>query len=106
MSVKKRRVDDPSDTGKIDVFTDLEERVLADVPPQEPDAQERPGSSVIEAALADRDTVLLRKIASARKGLTDEQRRALLLVADLLDRAEKRDGNAQGIPPPRPLPKR
>ncbi len=106
MSVKKRRVDDPSDTGKIDVFTDLEERVLGDLSPGLPDEQERPGKSVVEAALVEHDTVLLRKIASERKGLTDEQRRALLLVADLLDRVEKRNGNAPKTPPPGPLPKR
>lgn len=35
MNVKKRRPDDPSDTGKFDVYRDLEERVLKDVPPQE-----------------------------------------------------------------------
>ncbi len=50
-------------------------------------APDIPGRTIIEAALADRDTGLLRKIAAERKGLTDQQRRALLLVADLLDDA-------------------
>ncbi len=83
MSVKKRRVEDPSDTGKLDVFRDLEERVLRDSPPLPP--EDTPGRSIIEAALADRDTTLLRKIAAERKGLTDQQRRGLLLLAELLD---------------------
>ncbi len=36
MNVKKRRPDDPSDTGKFDVYRDLEERVLKDVPAKKP----------------------------------------------------------------------
>jgi hypothetical protein len=56
---------------------------------------DKPGRSTIDAALAARDTGLLRKIATDRKGLTEEQRSALMLVADLLDRAaDKRGGNA------------
>ena len=56
---------------------------------------EKPGQETIEAALAARDTALLRRIAAERKGLTDQQRHALTLVADLLDRAaDKRGGTA------------
>ncbi len=40
MNVKKRRPDDPSDTGKFDVYRDLEERVLKDQPPKERPADE------------------------------------------------------------------
>lgn len=59
------------------------------------DFAEKPGQTTIEAALAARDTGLLRKIAAERKGLTDQQRNALTLVADLLDRAaDKRGGTA------------
>jgi len=59
------------------------------------DSPHKPGQSTIEAALAARDTGLLRKIAAERKGLTDQQRNALLLVADLLERAaDKRGGQA------------
>ncbi len=55
----------------------------------------KPGQGIIELAFAARDTDLLRKIAAERKGLTDQQRQALLLVADLLDRAaDKRAGDA------------
>lgn len=55
----------------------------------------KPGQSIIEAALVSRDTALLRKIADERKGLSDQQRNALRLVADLLDRAtDKRGGQA------------
>jgi hypothetical protein len=55
----------------------------------------KPGQSTIETALAARDTGLLRKIAAERKGLTEQQRNALTLVADLLDRAaDKRGGQA------------
>ncbi len=55
----------------------------------------KPGQSIIELAFAARDTGLLRKIAAERKGLTDQQRQALMLVADLLDRAaDKRGGQA------------
>ena len=53
-------------------------------------SSDKPGQSTIEAALAAGDTALLRKLASERKGLTDQQRSALLLVADLLDRAGSR----------------
>ncbi len=52
----------------------------------------KPGQSIIEAALSARDTGLLRKIAAERMGLTEEQRQALTLVADLLDRAADRRG--------------
>jgi hypothetical protein len=56
---------------------------------------DKPGKGIIEAALAARDTSLLRKIAAERKGLTEQQRQALGLVADLLDRAaDKRGGQA------------
>jgi len=59
------------------------------------DSRDKPGQSTIEAALASRDTDLLRRIAAERKGLTERQRNALLLVADLLDRAaDKRGGHA------------
>lgn len=59
------------------------------------DSFDKPGQSTIEAALASRDTGLLRKIAAERRGLTDKQRDALRLVADLLDRAaDKRGGEA------------
>lgn len=54
------------------------------------DSPDKPGQSSIEAALASRDTGLLRKIAAERKGLTEQQRNALSLVADLLDRAAGR----------------
>ncbi len=53
----------------------------------------KPGQSTIEAALAARDTALLRTIAMHRKGLMDDQRRALLLIADLLDHAAKRSAD-------------
>ncbi len=64
--------------------------MFSNIPPRSPGANHAPdipGRTIIEAALADRDTGLLRKIAVERKGLTDQQRRALLLVADLLDDA-------------------
>ncbi|HYX67785.1 MAG TPA: hypothetical protein VE825_01525 [Terriglobales bacterium] len=55
----------------------------------------KPGHSIIEQALAARDTGLLRQIAAERKGLNEQQRQALMLVADLLDRAaDKRGGQA------------
>lgn len=55
----------------------------------------KPGQSIVEAALKARDTRLLRQIAAERKGLSEQQRQALLLVADLLDRAaDKRGGEA------------
>ncbi len=86
MSIEKTRVGDPNGTGKLDLHRDLEERVLRDTPPSGTrDSSDRPGKSIVEMALAARDTGLLRSIAAQRKGLTDEQRRALLLVADLLD---------------------
>jgi len=87
MTVRKRSPDDPSDTGKIDVYRDLEERVLKDIPATNPESHGKPGQGIVEAALAARDTRLLRAIAAERKGLNDRQRQALLLVADLLDRA-------------------
>lgn len=59
------------------------------------ESRDKPGQGIIETALAARDTSLLRQIAKKRKGLTDQQRQALLLVADLLDRAvDKRGGQA------------
>ncbi len=54
------------------------------------DSAEKPGQSTIEAALAARDTALLRKIAAERKGLTDQQRKALLFLAEMLDYAASR----------------
>ena len=51
------------------------------------DSRDNPGQGIIEAALASRDTGLLRRIAAVRMGLTDQQRQALRPVADLLDRA-------------------
>ena len=51
---------------------------------------EKPGQSTIEAALTARDAALLRRIAMQRKGLTDDQRRALLLIPDMFDHAAKR----------------
>ncbi len=92
MSVKKRSLNDPSESGKIDVYSDLDERVLKDAPASAANLGERPGQSIIQAAIEARDTALLRKIAAERKGLTDQQRQALLLVADLLDRAVKKRG--------------
>lgn len=59
------------------------------------DARPKPGQGIIELALAAHDTDLLRKIAAERKGLTDQQRNALKLLADLLDRvADKQGGQA------------
>ncbi len=92
MSVKKRTHDDPNESGKLDVYRDLEERVLKDVAAnasEVPPPADKPGKSIIEAAVAARDTALLRSIAAERKGLNDEQRRALLLLSDLLDRASR-----------------
>lgn len=91
MSVNKRRLDDPSESGKLDVYRDLEERVLRDLPAEASGSHDVPGRSTIEAAIAEKDTVLLRKIAAERKGLRDDQRRALLLVADLLGQERKRN---------------
>ncbi len=88
MPVKKRTHDDPNESGKLDVYRDLEERVLKDAPANAPPADGQPGRSIIEGALAARDTQLLRAIAAERKGLTDQQRQALLLVADILDHAQ------------------
>jgi len=48
------------------------------------DCPDRPGQSTVEQALVSRDTWLLRKIAEERKGLNDQQRNALSLIADLL----------------------
>jgi hypothetical protein len=92
MPAKKRSFDDPNEPGKLEVYRDLEERVFNDAlshSATENHSPDKPGKSIIEAALAERDTGLLRKIAAERKGLTDQQRRALLLVADLLDGAAK-----------------
>ncbi len=91
MSLEETRVGDPNGTGKLDLHRDVEERVLRDIPPSGTrDSSERPGQSIVEMALAARDTCLLRSIAAQRKGLTDQQRRALLFVADLLDLAVAR----------------
>ncbi len=57
-------------------------------------ASPKPGQSIIELALAARDTGLLRKIAAERKGLTDQQRQALMLVADLLELAADKRADA------------
>jgi hypothetical protein len=46
----------------------------------------------LTAALADRDTRLLRNIAAGQKGLSNQQRQALLLMADIFDRAAGREG--------------
>ncbi len=92
MPVQKRRSDDRTETGKSDVYRDLEERVFKDSSSEAATANhapDKPGKSIIEAALAERDTGLLRKIAAERRGLTDQQRKALLLLADLLDGAAK-----------------
>ncbi len=90
MSIEKRRVGDPSDAAKLDLHREVEERLLKDVSPA---VQDRPGKSIVQMAIAARDTHLLRSIAAERKGLTDQQRRVLLLVADLLDHeAAKRGG--------------
>ncbi len=87
MPAKKRSLEDPNESGKLDVYRDLEERVLKDAPVNAPDLDGKPGRSIIEGALAARETHLLRAIAAERKGLTDQQRQALLLVADILDHA-------------------
>ena len=93
MPAKKRPLDDPNESGKLDVYRDLEERVLRDVPANDAESNGSPGRSIIEAALAARDTHLLRAIAAERKGLNDQQRQALLLLADLLGRTtDKRRG--------------
>lgn len=90
MAVRKTSPEDPSDTGKIEVYRDLEERVLKDAPSNQAGPDGRPGKSIIEAAVTAGDTHLLRAIASERKGLSDQQRQALLLLADLLDRTTHR----------------
>ncbi len=64
---------------------------------------EKPRQNTIEAAFVARDSGLLRKIAAGRKGLTDQQRNGLKLLADLLDRpAEKRRQPGVRHPPPGP----
>ncbi len=94
MPAKKRSLADPNESGKLDVYRDLEERVLKDTPANGADSNGVLGRSIIEAALAAHDTPLLRSIAAERRGLTDQQRQALLLVADLLDRTvDKRGGS-------------
>lgn len=98
MTVNKKRVGDRSDAAKLDLNQDLEERVFSDLPSQTLAAihlPDEPGKSIIESALADRDTRLLRDIAAERKGLTDQQRRALLLVADFLDQSGDKHGRAR-----------
>lgn len=95
MPARKTWVEDPNDSGKLDVYRDLEERVLRDLPagaPAAANSHDKPGQSIIRSALAARDTRLLRSIAAEREGLTDRQRRALLLLADLLDHAAARPG--------------
>ncbi len=57
------------------------------------ESSERPGQSTIEAALATRDTALLRKIAAERKGLTEQQRQALFFIAEMLDFANRKTDN-------------
>jgi hypothetical protein len=89
MPAKKRSLDDPNESGKLDVYRDLEERVLKDAPANSHPLDGQPGQSIIESALAARDTHLLRAIAAERKGLTDQQRHALLLIADILDHAKR-----------------
>jgi len=54
---------------------------------------ETPGRHIVESAITTRDAGLLRKVARERKGLNNQQRDALLLVADLLD-------GAMQTPPP------
>ncbi len=90
MAVKKRPANDPNESGKLDVYRDLEERVLKDAPATWAESDGQPGQSIIEGALAARDTHLLRAIAAERKGLTDKQRQALLLLADLLDSPQEK----------------
>ncbi len=92
MPAHKRRISDPSESAKLDAYHDLEERVLREIPEGTNGSPDTPGRSIIEAAIGEKDTALLRKIAAERKGLRDEQRRALLLVADLLDRELRRTG--------------
>jgi len=45
---------------------------------------DKPGRHIVESAITTRDAGLLRKVAMERKDLNDQQRDALLLVADLL----------------------
>ncbi len=71
MPAKKRSLDDPNESGKLDVYRDLEERVLKDAPAKSVESDGQPGRSIIEGALTARDTHLLRAIAAERKGLTD-----------------------------------
>ncbi len=68
------------------MYRDLEERVLKDAPANAADSKALPTQSIIDAALAARSTRLLRAIAKDRRGLTDQQRHLLLLLADMLDR--------------------
>ncbi len=89
MSVKKRSTAHPSETGKMDVYRDAEERVLSGAPQNRADSGGLPVESIIEAALKASNTGLLRAIAGERRGLTDKQRQALLLVADILDRPKR-----------------
>ncbi len=49
----------------------------------------------VPQAIASGDTTLLRKIAMARKSLTDQQRQALIFMADLLDRPAAPPANNQ-----------
>ncbi len=95
MSDNRRPFDDPSETGRLETSRDHEDRKFMEILPTKRDAShptDHPGRGVIEAALAEHDTALLRRIAAERKGLTDQQRRALLLLADLLDGVAERRG--------------
>ncbi len=46
----------------------------------------------LSAALADRDSRLLRNIAAQQKDPSDQQGQALLLMANMFDRAAGKDG--------------
>lgn len=48
---------------------------------------DKPGRHIVESAITTRDAGLLRTVAMERKDLNNQQRDALLLVADLLDGA-------------------
>lgn len=47
----------------------------------------------LSAAIADRDTRLLRNIAAEQNDLSDQQRQALLLMANIFDRAAGEGGS-------------
>lgn len=48
------------------------------------------GGHAISAAIEQRDGAMLRKLANDAPGLTDQQRTALKLLADLIDYAAKK----------------